>query len=122
MSFRKFIHMDENEAMRHLSQAVFGISSLLMIAGGTEIAVTGDFRFPGNPAVPLHSLLHLGSMSAGLELMSIGIILLAALPSLRILLVTAIYARQRRWFDVATAMIVLLILVSGTSLSRLFVK
>jgi uncharacterized membrane protein len=122
MSFKSFIHMDENEAMMHLSQAIFAISSFLMVLGGVDIAVTGGVDFPGSPAVPLGGLLHVTLRSSGLELMSLGIILLAILPSLRILMVMAIYIRQRRWADVVIAAIVLLILASGTSLSRIFVK
>jgi len=122
MSFEKLLRMDENEAMMHLSQVVFALASLLMIAGGIEIAVTGGVRFPGTPAVPIMDLLRLSFSSTGLELMSLGIVLLAVLPSLRILVVITIYIKQRRWFDVLTALVVLLILLSGTSLSRLFVK
>ncbi len=105
----------EGRFAKTLSRAFAGLGLLFMILGGFDYASleTQKLDLPGPAAVQFRDFAHLSGHPLGLWMMSLGILLLAVVPSLRVLAALVDFAQQRRWEDVAAAVIVLAVLVSG---------
>ncbi len=96
------------------SLAAFG----LMIYGFTCSLMTGDsLSFPGHPVPPLQGLILHPSMSLGETWMSVGVLLLGILPSVRVLLALWLYFRSKNLWSTFIALIVLLELLLSLRLS-----
>ncbi len=110
----------ESPFSRTLSRLFAAMGLLLMIVGGLDYAIleTGELDIPGPAAVPFQDFVHLSSHPLGLWMMSLGILLLAIVPSLRVLVALLDFARRRRWEDVAAAIAVLVVLLSGAIFGR----
>lgn len=94
--------------MRRSSLAVSILAVLAMILGLGDILVSGSLdRLAGQPAMPVGSLLHPAGAPFGLLATSLGIVLMALLPGLRVLLAAALYAARREISDAAVALVVL---------------
>lgn len=98
---------DLEETTQKLSLVVSLIGLSLMVGGflgrliaGTVVAV------PGVSVLSLPILVHVSPEPLSLEAMSAGIILLALLPTARVLLALWLYIRQRNLLNVAAALIV----------------
>lgn len=94
--------------MRRSSLAVSVVAVLAMLLGLGVIIATGSLEaLAGEPAIPVSSWLHPTGASFGLFATSLGIVLLALLPGLRVLLAAALYAGRRELADAAVALVVL---------------
>lgn len=102
--------------MQRVSLVVSVSAVLLMASGFLEFAlIPGDsLILPGAPAVPLGQLLHPTVHTLGIELMSLGILVLAMLPAIRIALALTIYVRRHAWQNAMAAVSVLFILLLST--------
>jgi hypothetical protein len=98
---------DLETAMRSISRLA-SATALTLMAGGLAAFL---FQHPrpapvdGPRALALGDLMHQNG-SGGLVAMSLGIIALALLPTARVVLAGALYARRRRWTDAAVALLV----------------
>lgn len=72
------------------------------------IIVRGILNIPGNPTLPFPEFLELTHEPISFLAMSGGIILLALLPSVRVLIALFTYLRRKDIFDVLVAVIVFL--------------
>ena len=100
--------------MRDVSLAASILASILMIAGVLDLWLTG---FPWDPnavaIVPLRSLLRLRGGGAGILALSGGVVLLALVPTVRVILALGIYLRQGKISSaLVTLVVVLELLVS----------
>ncbi len=102
--------------MQRVSLGFSTVALLLMGAGFLEFALTpgGSLQLPGESAMAFDQILRPSSATLGLYLMSVGILILATLPAVRVLLALVLYLRQHIWRDVAAAFGVLLILLLST--------
>lgn len=88
---------------------VFSLIALgLMICGFAGSVANNGFSLPGCPVLPFSALGRLSLSSADMRCMSIGIILLATLPAVRV--ITALW-RYFRAADMLNAVIALVILM-----------
>lgn len=87
------------------------VASLLMVAGVLGKALTTD---ASTPALELRRLLTPPTAADGL--LSGGVLVLAATPFVRVLVLAAVWARIRDWRFVITAGVVLALLVAATLL------
>ncbi|HIC87976.1 MAG TPA: DUF1634 domain-containing protein [Anaerolineae bacterium] len=108
--------LDIEIAMQRMSLALSLIALLLMVGGFGSYALTPgeSLHLPGGSVVPLEQLIHLSASPAGLVLMSLGIVILAVLPAVRVLLALILYARQAAWTDAIIALGVLITLLFST--------
>jgi len=105
--------------MQKLSLAVSLVALGLM--GGGFIATWishASLRLPGESTLPLPALVQPHGAPAGLVAMSAGIVLLALLPTARVLLALALYARQRSVLDALAGLVVLLELLTSMRAGR----
>lgn len=87
--------------------ALFGLS--LMLFGLVDgLSQTGSFSFPGPPTMSIEQIAHTYSSEIGLVMMSVGIILFALLPSLRVLLGIYKFIHNREIVNLIIATFVLL--------------
>lgn len=87
--------------------SVAGLS--LMASGFVGTLVNGaSFSVPGGSVLPLPMLLHPSQIPVSLIAMSTGILLLALLPTARVLLALWLYIRHRDGLDTVVALIVVL--------------
>jgi len=102
--------------MQRVSLVVSVIAVLLMTGGFLEFAVAPEdsLALPGAAAVPPGQLLHPTVHTLGIDLMSLGILILAMLPAIRVLLALAIYVRRHAWQNAMAAVSVLFILLLST--------
>lgn len=87
------------------------IATLLLLAGIAMKVVSGD---TATPALELGSLLAPRSAADGL--LGAGVLVLAVTPFVRVLALAGVWARVRDWRFVATAGVVLALLVAATLL------
>lgn len=86
-------------------------AAALLVAGVVLKGLAGDLSAP---AVPRGALLTAPSL--GDTLLSLGVLVLAATPFVRVLALTAVWVRVRDWRFVATAGAVLVLLVAAAML------
>ena len=95
--------------MRRVSQIISGVALGLMGVGVVRVwARNGLPALPGEPAIPLPTLLQIHREPAGLMAMSAGIVLLALLPTVRVLLALLLYLRRQRIPEGVAGLLVLL--------------
>ena len=70
--------------------------------------IAATWSLPGLAVLPLPALVHPLQEPLSLDAMSAGIVLLALLPSARVLLALWLYARQRNLVNVLAALVVFL--------------
>jgi uncharacterized membrane protein len=100
---------DLEATMQKVSLAVSLISLGLMVAGFADMVTNGaSFSVPGNSVPPLSMFMRLSQVPASLAAMSAGIVLLALLPTARVLLALSLYFRRRDVLDGLVALIVFL--------------
>ncbi|RMF28751.1 MAG: DUF1634 domain-containing protein [Chloroflexi bacterium] len=95
--------------MRRVSQVISGVALGLMGVGFVRAwASNGLPALPGEAAIPLPMLLQLHREPIGLMAMSVGIVLLALLPTVRVLLALLLYLRRQRLPEGLAGLLVLL--------------
>jgi uncharacterized membrane protein len=97
------------EATMQKLALVVSLVGLALMMGGFAIRFFNHLTWslPGVSVLPLAMLLHPGTSALGLEAMSAGIVLLALLPTARVLLALWLYLRQRNWLNSLAALVVL---------------
>ncbi len=117
--WRKFLD-DDHFSSKIISRAVGTLALALMVAGGLDYMTLGAkvLGLPGPVALPLQDFVHIAGRPASVDLMSLGIVLLASIPSLRVLTAMAAAVHKHRWGDAAAAIAVLMVLVSGAILGK----
>lgn len=91
----------------------------LMAIGFVETMTdTRHIILPGTSALPLSQLISPHSFFNGLPAMTMGAILLAAIPTARILWAIWIYVKVRDFVDVAVAIVVLVELFLSVRIGR----
>jgi uncharacterized membrane protein len=79
----------------------------LMIAGFVDILIVGtSLSIPGSSVLPLLKLAHPLQVPTSLVAMSAGIVLLALLPTIRVLLALWLYLRRHSVLNTLVALIV----------------
>ncbi|MGA7875896.1 MAG: DUF1634 domain-containing protein [Desulfoferrobacter sp.] len=108
------------ENKNHKVSMLISIVALGLMAIGFVATVmdTHHMMLPGTAALPLAQLISAHSIFNGLPAMTIGVILLAFLPTARILWAVWIYFKSRNFLDVAVAIVVLLELFFSTHMGR----
>lgn len=103
----------ELEATMQKLALVVSLTGLsLMVSGFIFNLFTGaTWSLPGMAVLPLSALAHPLQEPVSLDAMSAGIVLLALLPSARVLLALWLYARQRNLLNVVAALVVFLELI-----------
>lgn len=86
-----------------------GVATLLLLAGIVAKLTSGG---AATPALELDALLPPRSTADGL--LGAGVLVLAATPFVRVLVLAAVWVRVRDWRFVATAGVVLALLVTAT--------
>jgi uncharacterized membrane protein len=95
--------------MQKVSLVVSLVAVSLMIGGFVGHLISrGAFIMPGEAVLPLSTLVQFSEIPVNLATMSAGIVLLALLPTVRVLLALWLYARRRNLLDTLFALIVLL--------------
>ena len=106
---------DLETIMHKLSLIVSVTSLLLMIVGLTALVLGGGTLAILGPSVaPLGEMIRLRQHSFALVAMSLGIVLLALLPSVRVFIAAWLYLRRRHWLDMVIALVVLAELLLST--------
>lgn len=91
---------------KKISLVLSALAAVLMLSGLAGIMVGGGFwSVPGSPAPPLAALPFHAPL--GWAAMSLGIILLAVLPLVRVALAAKDYAQTKAWGDCLIALTVL---------------
>ena len=92
-----------------VSQVVSAAGFSLMIVGFFLLLVReGLASFPGDSAVPLGELTHVSQVPLPLLLVSVGMVLLAFLPAIRVFVKLVSSLRHRNTLTVVAAVVVLL--------------
>jgi hypothetical protein len=108
---------DDLEArMQKISLWVSLLAMGLMVAGFVGMLLGGlPDSLPGGSVLPLPALAHPthAGAPASLMAMSAGIVLLALLPTLRVVLALVLYARRRGFLNAVVALVVLLELITS---------
>jgi len=95
--------------MQKLALVVSLMGLSLMVSGFVLNWFSGiTWSLPGVAVLPLPALLHPQQEALSLDAMSGGIVLLALLPSARVLLALWLYLRQRNLLNVLAALVVFL--------------
>lgn len=98
--------------MQKVSLLISVAALTLMFVGFAIALVTRHgVKIPGVAALPFRHLFSLHAAADGFTEMSVGIILLAALPMARILLAMWLYIKSRSLIDTVVAIVVLLELI-----------
>jgi hypothetical protein len=93
--------------MRRVSLIVSLIGLGLMLAGFLDMLISGaSLSIPGGSVLPLPRFAHPSQVPMSLAAMSAGIVLLALLPSLRVLLALWLYLRRHSILNSLVALIV----------------
>jgi hypothetical protein len=93
--------------MQKVSLVISLLSLSLMVAGFLDMLIGGAaLALPGVSAVPPVALGG-GKISPSLKVMSVGILLLALLPIIRVLLAGWLYLRHREILNMLVALVVL---------------
>ena len=99
---------DLEATMQKLALVVSLVGLALMMSGFViRFFYHLTWSLPGVSVLPLVMLLHPDTGTLGLEAMSAGIVLLALLPTARVLLALWLYLRQRSWLNSLAALVVL---------------
>ncbi len=101
-------HRDLDAKMRTVSLVFSVVAFGLMIYGFADAAAGSGFTIPGEPAVSPAELARLRLTAVSLSCMSAGIVLLAALPTVRVVMAIWLYTRAHDFFNAAVAVVVLL--------------
>ena len=103
----------ELEATMQKLALVVSLTGLsLMVSGFVVNLFKGaTWSLPGMAVLPLPMLVHPLQEPLSMDAMSAGIVLLALLPSARVLLALWLYARQRNLVNVLAALVVFLELI-----------
>jgi hypothetical protein len=108
---------DDLEArMQKVSLWVSVLAMGLMLAGFVGMLLGGlPKSLPGGSVLPLPALAHPTHAGAPVSLMamSVGIVLLALLPTLRVVLALVLYAQRRGLLNAVVALVVLLELITS---------
>lgn len=102
--------------IRHCIQRVLrgGLAtSVVLMAAGLAIGFAA-----GEQTAPPVRLFALGSAGGGETIMALGVLALAITPLLRVLVLIGLWAHERDWRFVATAVVVLAVLVTSTVVGR----
>ena len=95
--------------MRRVSQVISGVALGLMGVGFVRAWVSNGLpALPGEAAIPLPMLVRVRGEPFSLVAMSAGIVLLALLPTARVLLALLLYVRRQRLLDGLAGLLVLL--------------
>ena len=113
--FSKRAAPDDLEALMQKVSLVVSLVALGLMGFGLVDAWVhqASLILPGERALPLPVLVQLRAAPASLVAMSAGIVLLALLPTVRVLLALALYVRQRSILDTFTSLAVLLELLTS---------
>ena len=97
------------EAMMRKVSLIVSLAALGLMIGGLLVTLAdGPHLTSATVALPVSAFWHIAQAPPGLAAMSVGIILLALLPSVRVVLALWLYSRQRLGFDALVALVVLL--------------
>ncbi|MBI3951550.1 MAG: DUF1634 domain-containing protein [Acidobacteria bacterium] len=100
---------DLEAAMRKVSVVVSLVALGLMMVGFVATLMEGaSFAVSGDSVVSLSALVRLRGVPMNLLAMNAGIVLLALLPSARVLLAVWLYVRRRDVLNIFVALVVLL--------------
>ena len=100
---------DIETAMRSISLISSGIAVVLMVGGMIELWAFGNSADLSHVAVvPLRSLMRLQGGSAGVLALSAGVVLLALVPTFRVMLALGIYLRRNQIRNIAITIVVIL--------------
>jgi heme A synthase len=80
----------------------------LMVCGFAGSVAYNGFTLPGCPVLPFSALGRLSLSSAGMRCMSIGIILLATFPTVRVIIALWRYSRSGDMLDTIVALVILM--------------
>jgi uncharacterized membrane protein len=106
-STERDISDDLEQTAQKLSLAVSMVGLGLMLSGFLGTLIDGvSMAVPGVSVLSVPILIHVLREPLSLEAMSAGIILLALLPTARVLLALWLYLRQRNFLNVVAALIV----------------
>jgi uncharacterized membrane protein len=99
---------DLESTMQKLSLVV-SLLGLSLMTGGFMLRLVNHLTWslPGMAVLPMTILLHPSPDVFSLEAMSVGIVLLALLPTARVILALWLYLRRRNWLNSLAALIVL---------------
>jgi uncharacterized membrane protein len=102
--------MEDLEAkMQQISLIISVIAIGLMVYGFADAMFQGNsFSLPGFSALPMAAFSQFTHPTLGLWLMSAGIVMLSALPGIRILLALVLFIRSRHLLDTLVTLVVLL--------------
>jgi uncharacterized membrane protein len=89
---------------------LFGVllSALLLSVGMALVLARGEIR-PAQPSDVADTIRGAGNLR-GVSLLYVGLVVLAATPILRVLVMTGVYLRRHEWFMLGVSLIVLLLL------------
>lgn len=94
--------------MQKVSLAVSLAALCLMIGGLVDMSLSGvPFSVPGGSVLPVPALLRVSHAPVSWTAMSAGILLLALLPTVRVLLALVLYVRWRGTLNALAALTVL---------------
>jgi uncharacterized membrane protein len=100
------------EARSKKAALAFSLIALgLMICGFASSVAHNGFTLPGSPVLPFSALGRLSLSSPGMQCMSIGIILLATLPAVRVMIALWRYFRSGDMLDAIVALVILMELI-----------
>ncbi len=107
------------QTMRRVSTAVSVVTVLLMLTGFIITVLTHPALNPtGQAALAPSRLFRPVQEDWGFWAMSVGIVLLALLPTVRVILALGLFLRSRAWPDVLVALVVLFELLFSIWVSR----
>jgi uncharacterized membrane protein len=100
---------DVEKVMKKASLVVSLVGLGLMIVGFIDMLIApASLSVPGASVLPLPTLIHLSQSPASLVTMSVGIVLLALLPTVRVALALWYYVRRRDALNIVAALIVVI--------------
>ncbi len=109
--------LEERMQKVSLGMSLAGVS--LMVAGfGDMLVNNASSSIPGGSVLPLPMFVHLSQVPVSLVAMSAGIVLLALLPTVRVLLALWLYLRHREVLNSLAALIVFLELLLSIWVGR----
>jgi uncharacterized membrane protein len=110
---------DLEKRMQKVSLGVSLAGVGLMVAGFVDALVNkAPLSIPGGSVLPLSMFIRLSQVPASLVAMSAGIVLLALLPTLRVLLALWLYLRRRDMVNTLAALMVFLELLLSIGIGR----
>jgi uncharacterized membrane protein len=112
---RMSILSDLETIMRRLSQLISGLALGLMLAGFISMLfIQIPLLLPGVSSIRLAEILDNSHLPFGLYAMSIGIVLLASLPALRVFVALILFLPGGDWLNILAALLVFLELLLST--------